>query len=187
MRICPGPYVRHDSFICVPWLIRMCDMTHPYVWHDSFVRVTWLIHTSYDWFIRMFDMTHSYVWHDSFICVTWLIGMCDMTHSHVKRLIYNRGHALLSALIVHMCDMTHPYVQHDSSICVTWLIHLCDMTDSYVWHDSFIPEDMRCFLHSSLDVTLQCTATHCNTLQHTATQLTKLRVRWSPDVNEISQ
>jgi len=32
-------YVWHDSFICVTWLIHMCDMTHSYVWHDS----------SYEW------------------------------------------------------------------------------------------------------------------------------------------
>ena len=36
-------------------------MTHSYVWHDSFLCVTWLI--------PMCDMTHSYVWHDSFLCV----------------------------------------------------------------------------------------------------------------------
>ena len=65
----------HDSFICVTWLIHMCDITHSYVWHDSFICVTWLIH--------MCDITHAYVWHDSFICVTWLIHMCDMTHSYV--------------------------------------------------------------------------------------------------------
>jgi len=58
-------------FICVTWLIRMCDMTHSYVRHDSFICATWLIH--------MCDMTHSYVRHDSFICVTWLIHMCDAT------------------------------------------------------------------------------------------------------------
>ena len=66
-------HVWHDSFICVTWLIHMCDMTHSYVWHDSFIRVTWLIH--------MCDMTRSYVWYDSFIrvtshhsfmCVAWL-------------------------------------------------------------------------------------------------------------------
>jgi len=68
-------YVWHDSFICVTWLIHMCDMTHSYVWHDSFICVTWSIH--------MCDMTHSYVWHDPFICVTWSIHMCDMTHSYV--------------------------------------------------------------------------------------------------------
>jgi len=53
-------YVWHDSFICVTWLIHVCDMTHPYVWHDSFICVTWLIY--------MCDLTHLYVWHDSFTC-----------------------------------------------------------------------------------------------------------------------
>ena len=28
-------YVWHDSFICVTWLIHMCDMTHSYVCHES--------------------------------------------------------------------------------------------------------------------------------------------------------
>jgi len=46
--------MRHDSLICVTWLIHMCDMTHSYVWHDSFICVTWFIH--------MCDMIHSYVW-----------------------------------------------------------------------------------------------------------------------------
>jgi len=27
----------HDSFICVTWLIHMCDMTHSYACHDSFI------------------------------------------------------------------------------------------------------------------------------------------------------
>jgi len=48
-------YVWHDSFICVTWLIRMCDMTHSYTW-------AWLIH--------MCDIPCSYVWHDSYLCVT---------------------------------------------------------------------------------------------------------------------
>jgi len=102
--------VWHDSFMCVTWLIHvcdmthaMCDMTHSCAWHDSVKCVTWLSHVC--------DMTHSYVWHDSFICVTWLI---------------------------HVCDMTHSYSWHDSFICVTWLFHVCDMTHSCVWHDSFI-------------------------------------------------
>ena len=37
-------YIWQDSFICLTWIIRMCDMTHSYVWHDSFVCVTWLSH-----------------------------------------------------------------------------------------------------------------------------------------------
>ena len=79
-------YAWHDSsicaawpFMCVTWLIHMCDVTHqsqctcPHrplgndVSHDSFICVTWLIH--------MCDMTHWCVWHDTFICMTWLIHM----------------------------------------------------------------------------------------------------------------
>jgi len=48
-------------------------MTYSHARHDSFICVTWLIHIC--------DMTHSHVWHDSFTCVTWLIHMCDMSHS----------------------------------------------------------------------------------------------------------
>ena len=55
-----------DSFICVTWLIHVCDMTHSCVWHDSFICV-WVSHTSF---------RRRCVWRDSFICVTWLIHMC---------------------------------------------------------------------------------------------------------------
>ena len=97
--------VSHDSFICVTWLIHMCDITHPYVWHDSFICVTWLIH--------MRDMTHSYVWHDSFICVTWHILRCDMTHLHVRHdsFIYVIWH-------IHICDMTDSNMWHGTIIWV---------------------------------------------------------------------
>jgi len=68
-----NPYVTwlilmwHDTFVCVTWLIHMCDMTHSYGWRGSFICVPWRIHTR--------DMTHSYVCHDAFIRVTWLIHM----------------------------------------------------------------------------------------------------------------
>jgi len=71
-------YMRHDSFICVPWLIHMCAMTHSYVWHDSFIFMTWLIHVCHDsficvtWRILMYAMTNFNVWHDAFRCVTRL-------------------------------------------------------------------------------------------------------------------
>ena len=72
------------SFICVTWLIHMCDTTHSYVWHDSFIHVTWpFIYVT--WLIHICDMTHSYMWHDSFICVTWLIHMCGVSHSYMWR------------------------------------------------------------------------------------------------------
>ena len=80
----------HDSFICVTWVIHMCDMTHSHAWQVSFMCVTRLMYTcdrkySHVWRFSFFcvtrrilicDMTYAYVWHDSFICVTWLIHMC---------------------------------------------------------------------------------------------------------------
>ena len=64
-------------FICVTWLIRMCDMTHLCMWYDSFANVTWLIHVC--------DMTDLYLWHDSFMCVTWLLRVCDVCHMTPSR------------------------------------------------------------------------------------------------------
>jgi len=150
-------HVWHDSFMCVTWLIHMCDMTHL---HDTFTCVTWLIHVC--------DMTHSHVWHvthddlyvtwliqshgwhDSFMCVTWLIHMCDMTHLHEQAV----GEAVRAAWwhdsygtwLIYICDMTHSHVWDDLFICVPWLISMSrllvnqselrdDMTP--VWHDSF--------------------------------------------------
>jgi len=64
--------VLHDSFICAPCFLHMCDTTHSHVWHDSFICVLWLNH--------MCAMILSHVWHASFICVTCLIHVRDMPH-----------------------------------------------------------------------------------------------------------
>ena len=88
-------YMWHDTFICVTWLMYMCDTTHSHAWHDAFIRVTWFVmcdmtHAGrYD--CHFDEMTRSYVWHDSFIHsfirviwlirVTWLIPTCGMTHA----------------------------------------------------------------------------------------------------------
>jgi len=73
------------------YMKELIRMTHSCVWHDSFMCVTWLIHVC--------DMTYSCVWqalsecvtrfiylcdiHDSSTCVTGLIRMCAMTHWNV--------------------------------------------------------------------------------------------------------
>jgi len=104
--------VWYAAFMCVTWMIHVCDMNHSCVCHESFtcVRRADPVVASVVWriYIHMCDMTHSYVWHDSFIRVTWLIYVCDITHS---------------------------YVWHDSFTSVVWRIYACDTTRSYVWHD----------------------------------------------------
>jgi len=143
------PCVWHDSFICVTWRIRMCDMTDSHVWHDSSIYVTWLIH--------MCDMTHSHEWRGSFICVTWSIHIYDTTHDsfmwvtwRIHTRLYDTtqdSFIRMNALSCHshewvMCcvvqDMTHSYVWHDPFICVTsheWQAFFM----SCVWYvDSFM-------------------------------------------------
>jgi len=136
-------YVWHDSFICVTWLIHMCDMTHSYVWHDSFICVTWLIHACdmTCWFecsLRARLGCILYVWRESFICVTWFTHMCDMTHSECAP--ESHSHSAF-----YVCDMNHSYVWYDSLICVTWLTHRCDETHHYVCPCTIPPErDSSC-------------------------------------------
>ena len=151
----------YDTFICVTWLIcicdirvtwfmhmseeslqeslRYCDMTHSFVWHDSFVSVTYVWHDSC---IRARnhwrDPWDSIIRWDSFICGTWTIYMHDVTNLCIR----------------HTHDMTHTYEQEiggiipeilwcDTFIRVTWLIcicdiyvtrlvHTCDMSHSYI-------------------------------------------------------
>ena len=137
-------------FMCVTWLIHMCDKTHSYVWHDSFICVTWLIH--------MCDTTYSYVWRDSFICMTWLIHMCDTTYSYVWRDSFIRV-----TWLIHVCD---------SFICVTLgLPSVCCRTlgicFNIAWHLAFSIPSFTLQHTATLWITLQHTATLCNTLQFT--------------------
>jgi len=108
------PYVWCDSFVCVTWLIHMCDMTHScdlYIWGAANCRVR-----SASMYVHTCDVTRSYMW--------WLIHTCDMTHS---RVVYIYGAASCrvrsASLYVHACDVTRPFVWRDSFTRVTWLIH----------------------------------------------------------------
>ena len=109
----------HDSFICVTWVIHMCDMTHSHSWHVSFMCVTGLMYTCVT--------TYSHVWRFSFFCVTKRILTCDMSDAYMWHDSF-----MCVAWLFHVCDMTPSCVWHDSFMCVTWCLHVCDMTHSYV-------------------------------------------------------
>jgi len=85
------------------YLYTSIIMTFSHVWRALFICVTWLIH--------MCDMTHSYVRHDSFISATWLIHMCDITHlymwhySHARTLLLSEPNALGISVFVHVCGV----------------------------------------------------------------------------------
>ena len=110
--------VCHDSYICATWL--NCDMGGARL--HSFLRVPWLIHVRdmthllyerYEsWLIHACAMTHAYVRHDSslecshrvttlVICVVW-----DMTHLCGK---FECVPWLIPGVpwLIHACDMSH--------------------------------------------------------------------------------
>ena len=138
-----------DSFICVTPLIYACDMPHSHVWHDSFMCVTRLFH--------MCDMTHSYVWRDSCISVTWLVPLCAMTVSYVWCDSFRRV-----TWLIHTCDVTHSYVwrENKNEGCHTYELIMSRRNESYHTYKSIISHTCNVLQHH--------TATHCNTLQHTA-------------------
>jgi len=154
-------HARHDSFVCLTWLIHtqdtrlftgetwlisrtparppsvvpLCDMSHSYLRHESFhMQDTTYSYVRQDAF-RMRDITHSYVRHNSFLRETWLIPTWDMTHSYVRHNSFLR-----ETWLIPTWDMTHSYVRHDSFLRETWLIPAWDMTHSYLRHDSFLRE-----------------------------------------------
>ena len=134
----PHSYVWHDLFICVTWLIHMCDTTHS-LWSELSQQsarlcmsmcVTRLIHAC--------DIRYLFGWHASCVCVTWLLHSCDMIHSYLwydSSIMTGADLAICMHVYSDMCDMNNSYVCHNVSIHVTCLIG--DMTNSSVWHDSF--------------------------------------------------
>jgi len=84
---------RHDSFICVPWLMCTCVMTwfleicsahrrYQELRHDSFICVLWLILSCVmTWYLEICSAHRRYQEerHDSFICVLWRMCTCVRT------------------------------------------------------------------------------------------------------------
>jgi len=95
--------MKHDLFMCVTWLMHICDML--YATHCSTLQHTQ--HTAthcnapQQWLIHVCDMAHAYLWRDSIKCVPWLIHAHDMAHSHVCR----------GSFICETTYITHSYVR----------------------------------------------------------------------------
>jgi len=104
--------VWHDSFICVTWLIHMCDMTHSYVWHDSFICVTcvtWLIHVCKTRLIQMW-------------CVCACVRVCAGVCMCVCMCMCACAHGFMCMCV---CIYEYVYVR----VCMyTWILHMWDMT-----------------------------------------------------------
>jgi len=104
-----------DSYVCVTWLIQMCDVTHTYVWHASYKCVTWLIHMCdmpyvpddaavgpfwrAAWWRQAALRETTHMSYDPYVCVTSRIHMYNMTHTYIT--LY-----LIALLLAHL-DVLH--------------------------------------------------------------------------------
>jgi len=117
MRAMTHSYVSHASFICVPWLIHMCAMTHSNItWEERSLvpcRQVWCCHTQgVSWPIH--------ACHDSFICEPCLIHTCAMTRPYVchDSFIYHLKREVACAL---SAGVVLSYMRCDSWWMYEWL------------------------------------------------------------------
>jgi len=132
-------WVRHDSFICDTWLMRIVGVTLCTGWrrligspklqiifHKRAIKYRLLLREmackdkgSYESSPPCICVeTHSYVTHDSRVRETWLLHMWHMTHAYSR------------------CGFV--YLCHDLFVCDTWLTRTWDMTHSYVTYHSCV-------------------------------------------------
>jgi len=137
-----------DSFICVPWLIRVTIICVPWLILVTQIYAPWLtrmrhLYVSFLWFICMCAMTHS--------CEP---NMCAMAHSC-------DCHDSFWWLIC-MCAIraTHFYMCHDTHINYSflWLIYVVPwhtfkwlilVTRLYAFHDTHINDSFLWLIHSN--------------------------------------
>jgi len=135
----------------------LCYMTHPYLWHDTFLCVTWLMQ---GWVMSCLGITHGpkangiIVWHVASLRVTWLMpGWVMSWHTHNTRAQGKWGNFV--TWLIPVCDVTHVRMSHvtnslqitqeakakeifvwrDASLYVTWCILICDKSyvTSHMW------------------------------------------------------
>jgi len=134
--------VWHDSFICVTWLIHMCDMTHSYVWHDSFICVTWLMHMTHNSFM-------SHVSHDSHD--TWMRDMNESYHTWTSHVSYDAhsyaSHGYMSSTQTRVTsDTICVYVCITVCMCVSHILCLTFERNACL-HTYRVP-DTICHIHT---------------------------------------
>ena len=151
--------VPQSTFICVTWLIRVCDATNSnlncdsfYVYRDSFTLVVCLKHeNAITVRLSTYLRAPSYVWHDSFACVTRLIQTWTVTHLHAYlRLIHMYSVTQItrvpsppdldkSAITSRSCayHKAFSHVWHNLFACATRRNQIWTVTHFHVYRDSF--------------------------------------------------
>jgi len=122
-----------DSFMCVPWFIHICAMTHIYVCHDSFM--SW--NESGSWLIHICATIHSYVCHDPFISALGLIHICEITNSQFPYVI-----CMNESCPMYEWVMSHIWLSHEiTNSQFPYVICLV----IYLWHDGPKNHSIFCF------------------------------------------
>ena len=159
---------------CSVMQFHMYDMTPPYVWHDAFICVTWLLHMCDMTRVRcriQSDTLHTVKkkqkQHKHNYCNNEPWQPCVAACCSVKQCVAVRCSALQCSL---QCSL------HCSLQCVTWLLHMCDMTHA-TWHLAHGRTEAAaawewnqepwqpCVAVCCSGSALQCVAMHCSALQ----------------------
>ena len=143
-RVMAHSYMWHDSFICVTWLILMCDMTHSYIWDDALICATWLLRVDpYQMYANTLQHSATHlntlqltatrhntlqrVWRDS---IKYAQTQIHLSTSSATRI--HLSASLPPICVYHpTCCTTHWYVQPDL------FIHTCKYT--YIYTCIFLP------------------------------------------------
>jgi len=109
----------NNSFVCLTWLIYMCDTTHACVWMTH----SWVWHYSLG--VHGIDeMTRIHIYHSK--SVTRLIHMCDLTHwAHILPTDIR-----FRAKLQLVC--TQWVMSHSSTPCHIWISHITLSTNSHL-------------------------------------------------------
>jgi len=138
-------------FMCVTWLIHVCDMTHSCVWHDSFMCVTCItyIYTC---------VRDTYI----YTCVITYIYTCVMAHSNVTCHVW-------------MSHVTYEWVMSRMFLPLSWLFLLkISVISTRALSLSlslflFLSLSLSLLAHSRFSLSLSLSHTHTHTHIHTHT------------------
>jgi len=129
------------SFVCVTWLIRMCDMTHSYVCHDSLLYHTCAMTHYWRWNAHtmrsvMNESWHTYEWVTSHIRMSHDTHMNESCHTyHVECYEWVMSHIWMSRG-THMNESWHTYEWGMSQI---WMRPITRMNKSCYTNEWVMP------------------------------------------------
>jgi len=150
------------SHSCVSWFVHMCDMTPScvtsliHVWRALFIWYTWHWRI-YMWYAAfMFVIYYTWHWRIHIWHASFMFDICiyvTLTNLFILACLIHVWH-------MYICDSDEFIYSCVPYSCLTWFVHTCDTSHSY----DIIDCNESCLQH---------TATHCNTLQHTACTATQ--------------